>query len=74
MAQRYLVEEAHPVEIDEARVRALGVPLIWPASVISDASKARHDPQRTAAALLALFAALQSASAEPLSLAAAATR
>jgi uncharacterized cofD-like protein len=73
MAQRYLVEEAHPVEIDEARVHALGVPLIWPAPVISEASKARHDPQRTAAALLALFAALQNNGTEPLSLSAAST-
>jgi uncharacterized cofD-like protein len=68
MAQRYLAEEARPVELDEAEVRALGVPLVWRASVISESSKARHDPQRTAAALLGLFGALE----EPASLAAAA--
>ncbi len=68
MAQRYLVEEARPVEIDEAKLRALGVPLLWPAPIMSDSSKARHDPQRTATALLALFRALE----EPASLAAAA--
>jgi uncharacterized cofD-like protein len=59
MAQRYLAEEARPVEIDEPELRALGVPLIWSAAVISTASKARHDPQRTGTALLALFAALE---------------
>ena len=68
MAQRYRAEEAHAVEIDEARVHSLGVPLIWPAPVISTASKARHDPERTSLALLALFAALD----QPLSVAAAA--
>jgi uncharacterized cofD-like protein len=68
MAQRYRVEEAHPVEIDEPKLHALGVPLIWPASVISDASKARHDPQRTGAALLELFAAVEESAAAPASL------
>jgi uncharacterized cofD-like protein len=59
MAQRYLAEEARAVEIDDARLRALGVPLVWPAPVISTASKARHDPERTSLALLALFGALE---------------
>jgi uncharacterized cofD-like protein len=59
MARRYLAEEARPVEVDEAQLHALGVPRVWPAPVISSASKARHDPERTCAALLALFGALE---------------
>jgi uncharacterized cofD-like protein len=59
MTQRYLAEEAHPVEVDEPELRALGVPLVWRASVISSASKARHDPVQTSLALLDLFAALE---------------
>ncbi len=55
MAERYLVEEARPVEIDEPAIRALGVPLIRTAPVMSASSKARHDPERTARALLDLF-------------------
>lgn len=67
MAQRYLAEEARPVELDDREVQALGVPLVWPAPVMSSASKARHDPDRTGTALIALFAALEA----PLSLSAA---
>ena len=59
MAQRYLAEEARPVEIDEAAIRALGVPMIRAAPVMSASSKARHDPERTARALLDLFDALE---------------
>jgi uncharacterized cofD-like protein len=56
MAERYLAEAARPVEVDEARMRALGVPVVRARHVMSDESKARHDPDRTAAALLELFA------------------
>ena len=59
MAERYLVEEARPVEIDEPAIRALGVPLIRTAPVMSASSKARHDPERTARALLDLFEFLE---------------
>jgi uncharacterized cofD-like protein len=59
MAERYLVEEARPVEIDEPAIRALGVPLIRMAPVMSASSKARHDPERTARALLDLFEFLE---------------
>jgi uncharacterized cofD-like protein len=56
MAQRYLAEAAAPVALDEAELRALGVLKIRTRPVMSPASKARHDPERTARALLELFA------------------
>ncbi len=55
MAERYLAEAARPVELDEARLRSLGVGAVLARRVMSDASKARHDPERTAAALVELF-------------------
>ena len=59
MAERYLVEEARPVEVDEIRMRSLGVPLVRADRVMSASSKARHDPDRTAEALMDLFAMLE---------------
>jgi uncharacterized cofD-like protein len=59
LARRYLAEEARPVEIDEPALRALGVGVVRHADVMSASSKARHDPLRTAGALLALFEELQ---------------
>jgi uncharacterized cofD-like protein len=59
MAERYLAEEARPVTIDEDAVRALGVKVVKTASVMSESSKARHDPDRTALALLELFEQLE---------------
>jgi uncharacterized cofD-like protein len=56
MARRYLAEAATPVVIDESEIRSLGVRKLRARPVMSDASKARHDPDRTAAALLELFA------------------
>jgi uncharacterized cofD-like protein len=58
MARRYQAEAAAPVEVDAANLEALGVPLIRPAEIMSRASKARHDPGRTATALRELFAVL----------------
>jgi uncharacterized cofD-like protein len=63
IVERYLVEEARPVEVDEEEVRALGVPLVVTAPIMSPSSKARHDPQRTAGALLQLFTALDAQAA-----------
>ena len=58
MARRYQAEAAAPVEVDAANLETLGVALIRPANVMSRASKARHDPGRTATALRELFAVL----------------
>jgi uncharacterized cofD-like protein len=55
MAQRYLAEAAVPVAIDEATLRSLGVRKVRARPVMSDTSKARHDPERTAKALLELL-------------------
>jgi uncharacterized cofD-like protein len=55
MARRYLAEEARPVEVDESNLRALGVQIVKGAAIMSRASKARHDPERTALALRELF-------------------
>jgi uncharacterized cofD-like protein len=59
MAQRYLAEEARPVDVDEAKMRALGVPLVRAERIMSPSSKARHDPDRTAEALIELFSMLE---------------
>lgn len=55
---RYASEEAHPVELDAAGLRAAGVALLHPADLLSDTPLVRHDPARTAAALAELFARL----------------
>jgi uncharacterized cofD-like protein len=52
---RYASEGAEPVELDEARIAALGVDTIECEDIMSAASLVRHDPERTAAALLDLI-------------------
>jgi uncharacterized cofD-like protein len=61
VAQRYAAESAHPVEQDLAALRAQGVGHLEEADLLSDPPFVRHDPQRTAAALTALFARLSAA-------------
>jgi uncharacterized cofD-like protein len=55
LAQRYRAEQAERVIVDKEKLLALGVPLIRPADMMSSTSLVRHDPERTAAALLDLF-------------------
>jgi uncharacterized cofD-like protein len=55
MAKRYRAEASAPVEIDEGPILALGVGEIRSRRLMSDASLARHDPERTAAALVELL-------------------
>jgi uncharacterized cofD-like protein len=55
MAERYRAEAAGPVEVDEGPIRALGVQMIRSRRLMSDLHLARHDPDRTAAALIELF-------------------
>jgi uncharacterized cofD-like protein len=58
LALRYAAESAHPVVQDLAAVRAQGVRHLEEADLLSDPPFVRHDPQRTAAALMSLFATL----------------
>ena len=51
---RYDSERARPVEHDLARIRELGVSAIWSKNIMSADSLIRHDPERTAAALMEL--------------------
>jgi uncharacterized cofD-like protein len=55
---RYRAEHAHQVRVDTDELRALGVPVVHAADIASSPSLVRHDPTRTAAALLRLFDAL----------------
>lgn len=55
MAERYLAEAARPVEVNESALHALGVKTVLTRPVMSDTSKARHDPDRTGAALIELL-------------------
>jgi uncharacterized cofD-like protein len=66
MAERYRAEHSVPVEVDEAAMRALGVARVAYRNVMSAASKARHDPDRTAAALLELFSEPTLSTATPI--------
>jgi hypothetical protein len=43
------------VIIDEDKLVAMGVPLVRAADMMSTTSLVRHDPERTTAALIALF-------------------
>lgn len=61
---RYEAEDAHPVRLDEAELRALGVARLEFADIGSTQSFVRHDPARTAEALLALFDELDESGAE----------
>jgi uncharacterized cofD-like protein len=56
---RYEAERAHRVAIDADRLRAEGVTIVKSADVMSTASVVRHDPARTARALVELFADLE---------------
>lgn len=58
LLQRYRAETAEAIAIDQERITDLGVRLVTCADLMSASSKARHDPQRTAAALLDIFASL----------------
>ncbi len=54
MVTRYDSEHAQPVEFDFDRIRALGVSLIWRKNIMAADSLVRHDPARTATALIEL--------------------
>jgi uncharacterized cofD-like protein len=54
VAARYEAEKAHHVVIDKERLHAMGVGEVCVADVMSSASLVRHDPSRTAQALLSL--------------------
>ena len=48
ITRRYMMEEAQPVELDEERVRALGVKIVSAsADLVARQAVARHDPERT---------------------------
>lgn len=51
---RYYSEHAKPVEIDIDQIRALGVKEIWREDIMAADSVVRHDPTRTATALINL--------------------
>ncbi|HIG72210.1 MAG TPA: YvcK family protein [Myxococcales bacterium] len=51
---RYDDEHAQPVEVDFDKMRALGVSVTWRRDIIAADSLVRHDPTRTAAALVEL--------------------
>jgi uncharacterized cofD-like protein len=51
---RYDDEHAQPVEVDFDKMRALGVSVTWQRDIMSADSLVRHDPTRTAAALVEL--------------------
>lgn len=51
---RYDSEGARPVELDLDQMRELGVSMIWSRNIMAADSLVRHDPQRTAAALIKL--------------------
>ncbi|MBW2293338.1 MAG: YvcK family protein [Deltaproteobacteria bacterium] len=55
---RYDSERARPVELDLDKMRELGVSLIRSKNIMSADSLVRHDPERTAAALIDLAEAL----------------
>jgi 2-phospho-L-lactate transferase/gluconeogenesis factor (CofD/UPF0052 family) len=61
LAERYLAEQAYRVRVDPEGLRAAGVRVVRAADVMSSASLVRHDPERTAAALQALFRDLSEA-------------
>ena len=63
LAARYEAEDARPVEVDRPALEALGVCCVAQAPVMSGTSLVRHDPERTGAALEALFAGLEEAEA-----------
>jgi uncharacterized cofD-like protein len=65
ITRRYLMEEAQPVDLDEERVRALGVKIVRLDDLAARQAVARHDPERTATALRALFAQISVTARDP---------
>ncbi len=61
MILRYRAEEAHRVVVDEDSLARLGVRIIKSAAIMSTTSLVRHDPARTAAAMMELFSELSAA-------------
>ena len=59
LEDRYLAEQAHPVRIDAGPLHDLGVATVRRADVMSATSLVRHDPVRTARALMDLYAELR---------------
>lgn len=59
MALKYEEEKARQVRLDTDELYRLGVKLVKPGDVMSATSLVRHDPTRTAQALRALFAELE---------------
>src|SRR6185436_19427230 len=53
--QRYMMEQSQPIELDGPRVQGLGVRCIQLADLIAREVQVRHDPERTATALAAVF-------------------
>jgi len=64
IARRYEAEAAHPMRVDADALRRLGVRALFEEDIASATSLVRHDPARTGAALMRVFAAL-GASARP---------
>lgn len=58
LVARYRAEQAHRVLFDDDKLRALKVKLLRSADIVSSSSLVRHDPARTAAALVRLFEGL----------------
>lgn len=55
LVARYATESAHPVELDAAALRALGVARVEEADLLAGSPLVRHDPLRTAEALVQVF-------------------
>jgi 2-phospho-L-lactate transferase/gluconeogenesis factor (CofD/UPF0052 family) len=55
LLRRYGAEAAHRVVVDDDALLAMGVRSIRAADIMSVTSLVRHHPQRTAAAIVALF-------------------
>ena len=54
LVNHYGTQLAKPVELDIHRIRDLGVEVIWRKDIMAADSLVRHDPERTAAALINL--------------------
>lgn len=58
LVRKYESERSSPVALDTERLRDLGVDKIWRGDIMSTDSLVRHDPRRTAQALLDLIESL----------------
>lgn len=58
LVTRYNTKHADPVELDIQGIRDLGVSVIWRKDIMAADSLVRHDPERTAAALIDLSESL----------------